>query len=130
MRLNKPRKTYKQLLIEEELTFSENDSDLEEIDIASFEKIDETLQKEVIKIVARLKKSQQSRKAQRNRIRAKLDEIKQLHQDCSDFKNEALVQIEKGNSDFRIFKQDEMSKFRDTKFDRKNNQEVDNLALK
>lgn len=106
------------------------DSDLEEIDIASFEKLDEALQKEVIKIVARLKKSHQRRKAHRKRIKSKLEEIKQLHQEWTEFKNDALSQIEKENSKFRAFKQEEMGKFRETTFDRMNNQEFEILSRK
>lgn len=64
------------------------------------------MQREVAKIMAKLKRTHKKRKNQKKEIHNKLVEIKELHEECSTFKLQALDKIDEANSEFRAYKQE------------------------
>jgi hypothetical protein len=54
-------------------------SDSDNLDENQFSKIDEDLQREVARIMARLKKARRKRKMEKNDVRKKLEELKELY---------------------------------------------------
>lgn len=82
--------------------------------MASFNKLNEHLQKEVVKIMAKLNKSHVKRRAELGQVKAKLKEIKDLHEDCSKFKTSALAKIEADTKEFRQSKTHEMDQIRES----------------
>lgn len=56
-------------------------SDSDNLDENQFSKIDEDLQREVARIMARLKKARRKRKMEKNDVRKKLEELKELYDD-------------------------------------------------
>lgn len=81
------------------------DSEGEHFDEESFAKLDEDLQKQVVKIMAKLKKSRRKRKTSKRKTHNKITEIKSMHEEANTFKNDALDQIDEANSEFRVYKQ-------------------------
>lgn len=113
----KPKKTFDQLLVEEgykkdkygkSLNYynaSNIDSEGEHFDEDSFAKLEEDLQKQVAKIMAKLKKSRRKRKTAKRKVHNKIGEIKSLHEESNIFKNNALDQIDEASNEFRVYKQ-------------------------
>jgi membrane peptidoglycan carboxypeptidase len=100
----KSTKTFKMYLQEEGYEMDKHDSDAETIDEQSFSKLDPDLQKEVAKIMAKLKKSRRKRKIAKEEAHMKLEHLKEFYQNAISFKNDMIGKIDNASEEFRLYK--------------------------
>jgi hypothetical protein len=83
----------------------EYDSDAESFDEQAFADISSDLQTKVAKIMVRLKNHRKKRKIAKKNTQDKLHEVKELYEDCIQFKNNSLAEIEESADHFKLYKE-------------------------
>ena len=82
------------------------DSDQDNIDEVQFEKLEESLRREVAKIIAKLKIFRRKKEKQKKILIKRLAEIKELYTESHRFKDEVLDRIEDEEAEFKIYVQE------------------------
>jgi len=98
-------KTFANMIKEQGYHSDEYDSDAESFDEQAFADISSDLQTKVAKIMVRLKNHRKKRKIAKKNTQDKLHEVKELYEDCIQFKNNSLAEIEESADHFKLYKE-------------------------